>query len=75
MPRFFFHLVHTSSERILDHEGVEVADNTAAVGEALQAVRGLLDEEAYPTTGWSFQVADEAGRVLVTFDLDNMKLH
>jgi hypothetical protein len=75
MPRYFFHLGHTSFERILDKEGVEVADDAAALLEALQAVRELLDEEAYPTSGWSFQVFDETSRVLVTFDLDNLNLH
>ena len=75
MPRYFFHLVHTSSERILDDEGVEAANDAAAILEALKAVRELLDEEAYPTSEWRFQVADEAGRVLVTFDLDNVNLH
>jgi hypothetical protein len=76
LPRYFFHLLD-SSERILDREGVELADDAAASVEATQALRELLDEDPDQTTwqGWSFQVVDQAGRVVVTLDLDNIKLH
>jgi hypothetical protein len=76
LPRYFFHLVDPS-ERILDPDGVELADDAAALVEATQTVRELLDEDPVQTTlhGWSFQVVDEAGRVVVTLDLDNINLH
>jgi hypothetical protein len=76
LPRYFFHL-SDSSERILDPDGLELADDAAALLEATQAVRELLDEDPDDTTwrGWSFQVVDQAGHVVVTLDLDNIKLH
>jgi hypothetical protein len=76
LPRYFFHLVDTS-ERILDPEGVELADDAAALLEATQAVRELLDEDPDQTTwhGWSFQVVDQADRVVVSLDLDHIELH
>jgi hypothetical protein len=76
LPRYFFHLVD-SSERILDPDGVELADDAAAVLEATQAVRELLDEDPDQTTwhGWRFEVVDQAARVVVTLDLDNIRLH
>jgi hypothetical protein len=76
LPRYFFHLVDTS-ERILDPDGVELPDDTAALLEATQAVRELLDEDRDQTTWrrWRFQVVDQAGRVVATLDLDNIKLH
>jgi hypothetical protein len=71
LPRYFFQLVDTS-ERILDPDGVELADDVAALLEATQAVRELLDEDPDHTTwhGWSFQVVDQAGRVVLTLDLE-----
>ena len=76
LPRYFFHLVDTS-ERILDPDGVELADDAAALVEATQAVRELLDEDPDQTTwhGWSFQVVDQAGLVVVPLDLANINLH
>jgi hypothetical protein len=55
LPRYFFHLVDTR-ERILDPDGVELADDAAALLEATLAVRELLDEGSDQTTwqGWSF---------------------
>jgi hypothetical protein len=56
---------------------VELADDAAALLEATQAARELLDEDPDQTTwhGWRFQVVDEAGRVVVNLDLDNINLH
>jgi hypothetical protein len=76
LPRYFFHLVD-NSERILDPDGVELADDAAAVLEATQAVRELLDEDPDQTTwnGWRFEVVNQAARVVATLDLENIKLH
>jgi hypothetical protein len=75
LPRYFFHLA-SSSERILDPDGVELADDAAALLEATPAVRELLHEDPDQTWhGWSFQIVDQEGRLVVTLDLDNIKLH
>jgi hypothetical protein len=76
MPRYFFHLAD-SSERILDPDGLELASDTTAILEATQAVRELLDEDQAQATwnGWSLQVVDEGGRVVVSIDLDEVRLH
>ena len=76
MPRYFFHLADTS-ERILDPDGVEVDCEATAILAATQAVRELLDEGKGQASwnGWSLQVADEDGRILVSFDLDQLNVH
>jgi hypothetical protein len=54
-----------------------LASDTTAILEATQAVRELLDEDQAQATwnGWSLQVVDEGGRVVVSIDLDEVRLH
>ena len=47
MPRYFFHLCD-KLERILDWDGLELADDETAVREASQAVRELRGEKEMP---------------------------
>ena len=75
MPRFFFHLAG-KSERILDPDGLELANDAAAILEASQAVRELLGEDYAQATwdGWALQIVDAGGRVIASIDLDGFRL-
>ena len=76
MPRYFFHLCD-KLQRILDWDGLELADDETAVREASQAVRELRGENEMPADmkEWSFQVVDETGRLVISINLDESSLH
>ena len=76
MPRYFFHSADTS-DRILDPDGLELPDDAAAILEATQAAREFMDEHQGQANwnGWSLHVVAEGGRVVVSMDLDKVRLH
>jgi aryl-alcohol dehydrogenase-like predicted oxidoreductase len=68
----YFHLVH-AHERILDETGIEVSDLDAAHYQAMKAIQELRQEgeaDAVDWSGWQLEVADEAGRILLSIPLD-----
>jgi hypothetical protein len=76
MPRYFFHSADTS-DRILDRDGLELPDDGVAILQATQAVREFMDEDQGQANwnGWSLHVVEEGGRVVVSMDLDKVRLH
>jgi hypothetical protein len=71
MKRYYFHLVH-STERIIDEEGVELADDGAVALEALQAIAELLLEEPLDQWHeWTLEVTDDEHRLVVSFELSS----
>ena len=75
MKRYYFHLVH-STERIIDKEGIELADDGAVALEALQAIAELLQEEPLDQwREWTLEVTDDEHRVVVSFELSNFMAH
>ena len=75
MKRYYFHLVH-STERIIDKEGIELADDGAVAVEALQAIAELLQEEPLDQwREWTLEVTDDERRVVVSFELSNFMRH
>jgi hypothetical protein len=65
--RCYFHLVN-SHEQLTDPHGIKVANLAMAHAEALRAIEGLWEENAFEPvmTGWSLVVADAAGRSLLS---------
>lgn len=64
----FFHLVR-GEEKILDSDGVEVANVDQAIrqiGELVNEVAADGPEELQAWRGWSFEVTDESGVILFT---------
>ena len=76
MPRYFFHSASTFA-RVSDRDGLEFVDDETAILEGTQAVRELLDEDEGQASwnGCSLQVVNEGGRVIVSLDLDDLRLH
>ena len=71
--KLFFHLVD-GGRIIRDLEGVETDDLARARSEALKAVEELRQEDevsARDWSGWTLNVADAAGNVLLSIDLDS----
>ena len=69
--RCFFNLV-SSTELLVDDEGVAVKDLDAAGQEALKVVSELREEDAQTTSdwrGWRLEITDEAGALLRIIDL------
>ena len=70
--RYFFHLVD-AHDRVLDEDGVEVADTDHLRAHAQKAVEELRSEDpsaARDWRGWRLEVTDTSGAVLVTINLD-----
>ena len=70
MPRYFFHFRNQDGLKE-DYEGEELADlaavKEAAIASAKEIIAdGLLGGEAV-LTGYSFEICDEAGVLLLTF--------
>ena len=66
--RCYFHLENDTS-RLLDEDGIEVADLQEARAQAVQAMLEVLGEESDTDwwTGWGFRVVDEMGDLLFLF--------
>jgi hypothetical protein len=68
MPRFHFH-IRTASETIVDDEGAEVPDYSAALIEAVRGARCLMKGEVARGTLYldqSIEIHDAAGRHLTS---------
>src|SRR5215475_859902 len=65
MPHYFFHLAY-GTRTVLDEEGIELPDRSAARAEALAAIRELSDARTGGNSrrwaGWFLQLADEQGQ-------------
>ncbi len=69
--RLFFHLVG-NQDTIHDREGVEVTDLEQARTEVMHAMAEIrLEDPSAPRawSGWTLQIADASGRVVLTLDL------
>ena len=74
--RLYFDL-RSDQDTLPDVEGVEVADLAQARRVALEMIQELRQEDpsvAQEWSGWTLHVADIAGRVLFTLDLDSRVL-
>ena len=69
MPHYFFHLAF-GTRTVLDEEGIELPDRSAARAEALAAIRELSDAPTGGNSrrwaGWFLQLADEQGQFFRT---------
>src|SRR5215813_12860126 len=69
MPHYFFHFSF-GSRTVLDEEGIELPDRSAARAEALAAIRELSDAPTGGNSrrwaGWFLQLADEQGQFFRT---------
>lgn len=71
--RLYFHL-KDGDDTIRDLAGVEVNDVGQAHVEALQALRELQEEQGSPAndwSGWTLQITDASGTVVLSIDLDS----
>ena len=69
--RCFFHLVRSGS-RLIDEEGLEVANMDEIRAEVTKATQELRQANPFAVTdwkGWRLEVTDASGTVLFTFDL------
>lgn len=67
----YFNLV-SSTDRIIDPEGVEVEDLESAWVQALKAIEELRSEESIDTSewvNWRLEAMDEAGSLLFSINL------
>jgi hypothetical protein len=74
--RLFFHLVDRE-EVVRDLEGIEVADLMDARTEALRAIEELRHEDeiaARNWSGWTLNVTDAAGTLILSIDLDSNRM-
>jgi hypothetical protein len=68
MARYYFHL-RNGGELVIDDEGVDLPDLSAAKREAMQAARELLAEAiraGKTRVPEAYVIADEAGRALAS---------
>src|SRR5262245_11103138 len=69
MPHYFFHLAY-GTRTVLDEEGIELPDRSAARAEALAAISELSDAPTGGNSrrwaGWFLQLADEQGQFFRT---------
>ena len=69
MPHYFFHLAF-GTRTVLDEEGIELPDRSAARAEALAVIRELSDAPTGGNSrrwaGWFLQLADEQGQFFRT---------
>jgi len=71
--RLYFDL-RSDQDTLPDVEGVEVVDLAQARRVALEMIQEIRQEDssvAQEWSGWTLHVADIAGRVLFTLDLDS----
>jgi hypothetical protein len=69
--RCHFNLV-SSTEKLIDHEGIEVRDLDQAWAQALRAIEELRSEDGDETEDWDnwvLEVTDSAGLVLFSVSL------
>ena len=74
--RLFFHLVDRE-EVVRDLEGIEVANLMDARTEALRAIEELRHEDevaARNWSGWTLNVTDAAGTLILSIDLDSNRM-
>lgn len=70
--KYYFNLVSTT-DRIVDPEGVEVDDRESAWAHALRAIKELRAEDSIKSgewTSWRLEVTDEFGTMLFSINLD-----
>ena len=69
MPHYFFHLAF-GTRTVLDEEGIELPDRSAARAEALAVIRELSEAptggNSRRRAGWFLQLADEQGQFFRT---------
>src|SRR5262249_39212899 len=69
MPHYFFHLAF-GTRTLLDEEGIELPDRSAARAEALAVIRELSEAptggNSRRRAGWFLQLADEQGQFFRT---------
>lgn len=71
--RLYFHVFDGSRTRE-DNEGLEVADLEEARQEAWSAVQEFLAEsEPGDLQGWALNVVDDAGALILSIPLDNVR--
>jgi hypothetical protein len=69
MPRYFFHLVR-DGEVLLDSEGVELRNDTAARRVAKDVIAEFQKRNhAADVEGWVLEIVDTAGRVVETISV------
>ena len=71
MSRFYFH-VQAQGQVVLDHEGTDLPDLSAAQCEAMQSAREVLADaikSGKSEVAKAFLIADEAGRALAVVPL------
>lgn len=74
MPRFFFHVTQ-GNERELDKEGLDLADESLARIESLEALRTLKAELAPEDWArWSLEVVDELGATILQIGFGKIPL-
>lgn len=72
--RCFFHLVR-GSEKIIDEDGIVVADLDQARREGLTAIGELIQDGAESGTdwrGWRLEICDQFDRTYVVLDFDQL---
>ena len=67
MPHYRFHL-RDAFGLVEDEEGIDLPDLTSAFREALRSAREF-SSEAEPPSAMRFEIADEAGRVVLNVPL------
>jgi hypothetical protein len=71
--RYFFHL-RSKTGYICDDVGIEVEDLDRAFLEMIEALESLRLEDPAEThnwRGWSMEIGDSSGNVLLSFELDS----
>lgn len=69
--RCYFNLVN-GSEKIIDHDGIEVRDIAQARLQAMNAIDELREEDLSASgdwANWSLEVTDSSGNVLFSINL------
>jgi hypothetical protein len=69
MTRYFFHILHSDSQPVLDDEGAEFEDIEMAKSEAIASLRDLAADavkHGKKVTGLAIQVTDAGGTITET---------
>ena len=69
--RCYFNLVN-GSEKIIDHDGIEVRDIAQAHTQAMNAIKELREEDLSASgdwADWSLEVTDSSGTILFSINL------
>jgi hypothetical protein len=75
--RYFFNLINCH-EAILDEDGIELADDQAAIASALETIQELRSEDpsqAHVWPGWRLEITDSSTRVVERIPLDRLYRH